>query len=239
MSESTVWLKVNRVDAAVCAAAVRTSVADLHEAMGLVPGRLGLMSARMRPLVRGLRIAGPAVTAYVAPGDNLMMHRALSLTQPGDVLVVVCPAETSGAQWGDVAAQYAAARGLAGVVVQGCIRDTDVLESMRFPVWSTWISPIHPEKSGHGLVNAPVCCDGVFVSPGDLVLADGDGVVVVPRRDAAAAVQVATERKSREDEAALKIAAGAAPWNLSGAAASYAKLNVREIDAAFDDHART
>jgi 4-hydroxy-4-methyl-2-oxoglutarate aldolase len=175
------------------------------------------------------------VTALVAPGDNLMMHRALYLAQPGDVLVVVCAAESSGAQWGDVAARYAAAKGLAGVVVQGCIRDTDVLETMRFPVWSTLISPIHPEKSGHGQVNGPVCCDGVIVNPGDLVLADGDGVVVVPRRDAAAAVQKATERTSREDAAALKIAAGATPWDISGAAASYAGMKIQEINGAFDD----
>lgn len=235
MNQSKVWLRVNRVEAKVCADAALTSVADLHEAMGVVAGRLGLMTPRMRPLVRGIRIAGPAVTAYVAPGDNLMMHRALSLARPGDVLVVVSPFENSGAQWGDVASRYAAAKGLAGVVVQGCIRDTDVLESMRFPVWSTLISPIHPEKSGNGQVNAPVCCDGVQVNPGDLVVADGDGVVVVPRRDAAAAVQRALARTKKEDEAALKIAAGATPWELSGAAASYAAMQISEVDAAFDD----
>lgn len=237
MSESKVWLRVNRVAAAVCESAARTSVADLHESMGPVAGRAGLMSPRMRPLVRGLRIAGPAVTAFVAPADNLMMHRALVLAQPGDVLVVVSPSETSGAQWGDVAARYAQAKGLAGVIVQGCIRDTDVLEAMRFPVWATAISPAHPDKRGHGLVNAPVCCDGVTVCPGDLVVADGDGVLVVPRRDAADVVQRALARMQGEDETARKIAAGAAPWELSGAAASYAAMNIREVDAAYDDPA--
>ncbi len=238
MSESQVYLRVNRVDAALCAAAREASVADLHEAMGPVAGRLGLMSPRMRPLVRGLRIAGPAITAFVAPADNLMMHRALSLAQPGDVLVVVSTSENSGAQWGDVAARYAAKLGLAGVVVQGCIRDIDVLDTMRFPVWATSISPIHPDKSGHGRVNTPVSCDGVLVHPGDLVVADGDGVIVVPRADAARVVDGARQRMQKEDSVAARIAAGERPWEMSGAAASYATLGVREIDAAWDDPAR-
>ncbi|HVL58545.1 MAG TPA: RraA family protein, partial [Burkholderiaceae bacterium] len=161
MDGSKVWLRVDRVDAQWCDRARALSVADVHEAMGAAAGRAGLMSPRMRPLVRGLRVAGPALTAFCAPGDNLMMHRALSLAQPGDVLVVVCAAEASGAQWGDVAARYAQRLGIAGVIVHGCIRDTDMLESMRFPVWATAISPIHPDKSGHGFVNAPVACDGV------------------------------------------------------------------------------
>jgi 4-hydroxy-4-methyl-2-oxoglutarate aldolase len=216
MDGSKVWLRVDRVDAQWCDRARALSVADVHEAMGAAAGRAGLMSPRMRPLVRGLRVAGPALTAFCAPGDNLMMHRALSLAQPGDVLVVVCAAEASGAQ-----------------IVHGCIRDTDMLESMRFPVWATAISPIHPDKSGHGFVNAPVACDGVTVYPGDLVLADGDGVVVVPRAHAQAVIEAAERRVQREDAFADSIAAGARPWELSGAADSYAKLQVEEIDAAW------
>jgi 4-hydroxy-4-methyl-2-oxoglutarate aldolase len=230
MTGSRVWLRVDRVGADCCERARAISVADVHEAMGPAAGRAGLMSARMRPLVRGLRAAGPAITAFCAPGDNLMMHRALSLAEPGDVLVVVSPAETSGAQWGDVAAQYAQHLGLAGVVVQGCIRDTDVLETMRFPVWATAISPIHPDKAGHGSVNAPVACDGVLVHPGDLVLADGDGVVVVPRAQAHAVLEAAERRLAREDGLGESIRAGARPWELSGAAASYATLAVEAID---------
>lgn len=230
---SRVWLRVDRVEAGVCEQARSLSVADIHEAMGQPAGRLGLMSHRMRPLVRGLRIAGPAITAFSAPGDNLMMHRALSLARAGDVLVVACAAETSGAQWGDLAAQYARHIGLAGVVVHGCIRDTDGLESLRFPVWSTAISPIHPDKCGHGTVNAPVTCDGVVVHPGDLVMADGDGVVVVPRRDAAAVIEAAAGRLAREDAAGAAIRDGRRPWEISGAAASYAGLEIEEIDAAW------
>lgn len=231
---STVYLRVNRVDAALCARAAATSVSDLHEALHAL-GHSALMSSRMRPALAGMRIAGPAVTALCAPGDNLMMHRALSLAEAGDVLVVSCPAETSGAQWGDMAARYAARIGLAGVVVQGAIRDTDTLREMGFAAWSTHVSPIHPDKRGHGLVNAPIVCDGVRVCPGDLVVADGDGVVVVPRALAGEAIARAEARMAAEDRGAEAVANGAKVWDLSGAAASYAGMQIDERDRAWDD----
>jgi 4-hydroxy-4-methyl-2-oxoglutarate aldolase len=189
----------------------------------------------MRPMQQGARIAGPAATAHVAPGDNLMMHRALFLAQPGDVLVVVSDAPTSGAQWGDIAARYAVKKGLAGVVVQGCVRDTDTVRSLGCAVWSTHVLSVHSDKRGHGFVNTPVVCDGVLVSPGDLVVADGDGVVCVPRRDAAQVVEAAVARMQREEAMAAQIAQGVSVWELSGAAASYASMQVDEVDAAFDD----
>jgi 4-hydroxy-4-methyl-2-oxoglutarate aldolase len=234
MSASKVYLKVNRVAADTVAQAREVTVSDVHEAMGTA-GRETLMGPRMRPLQQGVRIAGPAVTAFCWPGDNLMMHRALYLAQPGDVLVVVCRAELSGAQWGDLATRYAKKKGLAGVVVQGCVRDVDQVRELGFPVWATDIWPIHPDKTGHGSVNAPVVCEGVGVRPGDLVIADGDGVVVVPRADAARVVAAAQAKMRREDEVAEAVAKGAAVWDLSGAAASYAKLGIEEVDAAYDD----
>jgi 4-hydroxy-4-methyl-2-oxoglutarate aldolase len=234
MSSSKVYLKVNRVAPDVVAQARDVTVADVHESMG-VPGRAALMGARMRPLREGQRIAGPAVTAFCWPGDNLMMHRALYLAQPGDVLVVVCQAELSGAQWGDLATRYAVKKGLAGVVVQGCARDVDQVRALGLPVWSTHIWPIHPDKSGHGYVNAPVVCEGVSVRPGDLVIADGDGVIVVPRDDAAHVVAAAQAKMRKEGEAAEKVRDGAAVWDLSGAAAIYAGMDIEEVDAAFDD----
>jgi 4-hydroxy-4-methyl-2-oxoglutarate aldolase len=233
LDSSVVYLRVNRVSAAVCTAAREVTVSDLHEAMGVAKARAGLMSPRMRALNRGLRIAGPAVTAYCAPGDNLMMHRALYLAQPGDVLVVVCASETSGAQWGDLAARYAMQKGLAGLVVHGCIRDSDTLEELRFPVWTTTISPIRPEKRGHGLVNAPVCCDGVVVNPGDLIAADGDGVLCVPRDDAEEAVAGARARMIREDAIADAVRGGASLWELGRINEVYEALGVREVDAPF------
>lgn len=234
MSSSKVYLKVNRVAPELVAQAREVTVADVHESMGPA-GRAALMGARMRPLREGQRIAGPAVTAFCWPGDNLMMHRALYLAQPGDVLVVVCQAELSGAQWGDLATRYALKKGLAGVVVQGCARDVDQVRALGLPVWSTHIWPIHPDKSGHGFVNAPVVCEGVSVRPGDLVIADGDGVIVVPRDDAAGVIAAAQAKMRKEDEAAEKVRAGAAVWDLSGAAAIYAGMDIDEVDAAFDD----
>lgn len=235
MSRSQVFLRVNRVSPDVAAAASEVTLADLHEAMGQ-PGRAQLMSSRMQPLQQGRRIVGPAVTAFCWPGDNLMMHRALVLAQPGDVLVVVCQAELSGAQWGDVACRYAIEKGLAGVVVQGCVRDVDQVRALGFPVWATHIHPIHPDKRGHGTVNAPVICEGVRVCPGDLVVADGDGVIVVPRADAQQVISAAQARMRREDEVAAAVRNGGSAWELSGAAASYAAMeNITEIDAAYDD----
>lgn len=234
MSGSKVFLRVNRVDAAVSKQALAVTVSDIHESMG-VQGRAGLMSSRMRPLGLQQKIAGPAVTAFCAPGDNLMMHRALYLAQPGDVLVVVCQAELSGAQWGDLATQYAQKKGLAGVVVHGCVRDTDMVRKLGFPVWATHIHPMHPDKKGHGFVNMPVVCDGVSVCPGDLVVADGDGVLVVARHDAAHVMQLAQAKMRREDEVGVAIGSGASLWELSGAAASFAAMEITELDAAFDD----
>ena len=229
--KSLVYLKVDRVSADLCREAASVPVADLHEAMGPVHGRPALMSKRMRPLNRGLRAAGPATTCYCAPGDNLMMHRALYLAKPGDVLVIACQSEDSGAQWGDVAAQYAQRKGLAAVVVHGCIRDTDILEQLRFPVWSTAISPAHPEKSGPGSVNVPVVCGGVLVQPGDLVVADGDGVLVIPKLLAGETIARARERSKREDDIARSIREGAHVWDLIGAETAYRGLNPEEIDA--------
>jgi 4-hydroxy-4-methyl-2-oxoglutarate aldolase len=235
MSASQVFLKVRRVDPDTVARACDVTVADIHESMG-TRGRSALLGARMRPIKEGqARIAGPAVTAFCWPGDNLMMHRALYLAQPGDVLVVVCQAELSGAQWGDLATRYAQQKGLAGVVVQGCVRDVDQVRALGFPVWSTHIWPIHPDKSGHGFVNAPVVCEGVEVRPGDLIVADGDAVICVPRDTAPQIIDAAHAKMRKEDEAAEKVRAGGAVWDLSGAAAIYAGMDIQEIDAAFDD----
>lgn len=231
---STVYLRVNRVAAELCAQAREVTVADLHESTAHL-GFTGLMSSRMRRVTPGAKIAGPAVTALCQPGDNLMMHRALRLAQPGDVLVVTCLSETSAAQWGDVATSYAVEKGLAGVVVHGCVRDVDQVVGMGFAVWSTRVWPVHADKGKGGGVNIPIACADVLVRPGDLVVADGDGVIAIPRGEAAAVVAAAQAKMRKEAEAAAAIRAGAAAWDLSGAAQSYAKLGITEHDAAFDD----
>jgi 4-hydroxy-4-methyl-2-oxoglutarate aldolase len=130
-----------------------------------------------------------------------------------------------------VAAYYAIQKGLAGIVVDGYIRDTDELREMRSPVWATKIGPSSPQKVGHGTVNAPVVCAGVQVLPGDLIVADGDGVLVLPRADAPAIVARALERTRREAGQRGEIDAGGHPWHLHGAAANYEKMDIEEIDA--------
>lgn len=234
MTNTKVFLRVNRVDPAVCAAAREVTVADLHESTGELDYR-GLMSPRVRAIQTGLRVVGPAVTAFCGPGDNLMMHRALFLAQPGDVLVVVSQAEDSAAQFGDLAARYAMHKGLAGVVVQGCVRDVDTVRTLGLPVWSTLVWPIHARKIGVGSVNVPVVCGGVTVNPGDLIAADGDGVLVVPRARAATVVSAAQAKMQREERILAGILQGQSLWDLTGGAQIYAGLKVQETDGAFDD----
>lgn len=229
MSRAKVYLKVDRVDAQTCARAREVSVSDLHESLGGRDGRVATMSPAMRPLIAGQRIAGPAVTAWCPPGDNLMMHRALYLAQKGDVLVVQAP--DGGAQWGDMAAYYAKRKGLEGIIVDGFIRDTDDLVELRSPVWSTLIGPSSPQKIGPGLVNAPIVCAGVRVEPGDLMVADGDGVIVIPRQQAREIVDRAHARAAHEQANRQELAAGKHPWFLHGCEENYRALDVDEIDA--------
>lgn len=205
---NVVYKRIRRPRRDQIEAALKLSVADIHEGMGLISGRMGLMSPRMRPLNRGLRIAGPAVTAYNHPGSNIMIHVASYIAEAGDVLVLCSGGTDRAAQWGDLAATCAARRGIAGVVVDGAIRDTDVLIERNFPIWSTAISPAHPEKNIPGAVNVPVVCDGVYVEPGDLIVADHDGVVVVPYDQIDDVLQAARQRVDREERLEAVMRAG-------------------------------
>ena len=222
-----VFARTKCVDEAIVLRARECWVSDLHEALGPIDGRMATMSERMRPLALGIRMAGAAITVRPAPGDNLFLHRALASAGRNDVLVVAAGGE-SGAQWGYLAALYAQRIGLAGVVVHGTIRDADQLAEMRYPVWATAISPAHPEKKGTGALNVPVVCDGVLVHPGDLVAADGDGVIVIPRERAAAAVEASLRRAAAEREAAKRVAAGATLWELHDLGEAYSRLGIVE-----------
>lgn len=226
------------VDEAIVERARACWVSDLHEALGPIDGRMATMGTRMRPLALGIRMAGAAITVRPAPGDNLFLHRALAGAGKGDVLVVAADGE-AGAQWGYLAALLAQRIGLAGVVVHGTIRDADQLAQMRYPVWATAISPAHPEKKGAGALNVPVVCDGVLVHPGDLVVGDGDGVIVVPRERAAAAVASSERRAAAEQEAVKRIAAGATLWDLHDLGEAYRRLGVTEHDCGWDDRSDT
>jgi 4-hydroxy-4-methyl-2-oxoglutarate aldolase len=237
--DDVVYLKLPRPRPDLVGRAARIAVSDLYEALPADLRDSALMNSRIRPLLPGIRMAGPADTARCAPHDNLMMHKALLLAQGGDVLVVD-GGEPSGAQWGYLAAVYANKKELAGVVVEGCIRDADALIADRCAVWLREISPAHPTKKGPGAVNAPVRCGGVLVYPGDLVCADGDAVLVVPQYHLETTILAAEARAKNETMAVKAIEAGQSLFEIHDLGSAFEASNTRVIDAAWvDEHGRS
>jgi 4-hydroxy-4-methyl-2-oxoglutarate aldolase len=218
-------------DPALVAEAAKYALADLHESLGAVQGRMALMSSRMRPLLQGRRISGAAVTSYNFPGDNLMIHVALNVAERGQILVLANGGGTQGALWGDVACTFAAQKGVAGVVADGPVRDIDALREMDFPVWATSISPSHPEKRGPGSVNVPIVVDGVLVEPGDVIVADGDGVLAIPQAHLARTLEGARQRAEREVAIRKRIKAGESLFEILNMQAAVEGAGIRQVDA--------
>ena len=218
-------------DPALVEEAAKYALADLHESLGAVQGRMALMSSRMRPLLQGRRISGAAVTSYNFPGDNLMIHLALNVAARGQILVLANGGGTQGALWGDVACTFAAQKGVAGVVADGPVRDIDALREMDFPVWATSISPSHPEKRGPGSVNVPIVVDGVLVEPGDVIVADGDGVLAIPQAHLARTLEGARQRAEREVAIRKRIKAGESLFEILNMQAAVEGAGIRQVDA--------
>jgi 4-hydroxy-4-methyl-2-oxoglutarate aldolase len=225
-----IYRRIPAADPELVAEAGRYAIADLHEALGSVAGRMGLMTPRMRPTAPGHRIVGQAVTAYNFPGDNLMIHKALQLAQAGQVLVLTNGGGEHGALWGDVAGTFAKKKGIAGVIVDGPARDVDELRGMELPVWATSISPSHPQKRGPGAVNVPVVCDGVLVNPGDIIAADGDGVLVIPLEQLRNAIEGARTRSGKETVIRGRVAAGESLFDILGMQALIEAAGIPERD---------
>jgi len=195
---------IDRADKNDIEALGELGVATVHEAQG----RTGLLQPYMRPIYAGARVGGSALTVRLHPGDNWMLHVAVELAQPGDIIVASVSAPNTDGMFGELLATSFRAHGVLGLVIDAGCRDVKELTEMKFPVWSKAVSAKGTVKATVGSVNVPVVCAGMLVNPGDVVVADDDGVVVVPRRKAAVVLDASRKRVANEEEKRARLASG-------------------------------